>query len=70
MIMTVASQVNQTLAGLKSAQASFEGFSLQTENAQAKQMYQSAATQTQTIIDSVEQRVQQMEQEEPQYKQQ
>lgn len=67
--MTVATQVTQTLAGLKSAQASFETFALQTENKQAKQLYQNAAQQTQAIIDSVEPRIQQMEQEEPQYKQ-
>lgn len=30
--MTVATQVKQTLAGLKTAQASFETFALQTEN--------------------------------------
>lgn len=67
--MTVATQVNQTLAGLKSAQASLEGFSLQTENKKAKQMYQAAAQQTQSIIDSLEPRIQQMLQEEPQYNQ-
>ncbi|PWT98972.1 MAG: DUF1657 domain-containing protein [Bacteroidetes bacterium] len=65
--MTVATQVNQTLAGLKSAQASFETFALQTENKQAKQLYQNAAQQTQSIINSIEPRVQQMQQEEPQY---
>ncbi|MFC3885931.1 DUF1657 domain-containing protein [Bacillus songklensis] len=68
--MTVASQVKQTLAGLKSAQASFETFALQTENQSAKQMYQNAAQQTQTIVDSLEPRIQEIEQEEPQYKQQ
>ncbi|KYD07480.1 MULTISPECIES: DUF1657 domain-containing protein [Bacillati] len=67
--MTVATQVNQTLAGLKSAQASFETFALQTENKQAKQLYQNAAQQTQSIIDNLEPRLQQIEQEEPQYKQ-
>jgi hypothetical protein len=67
--MTVISQVKQTLAGLKSAQASFESFALQTENKQAKQMYQQAATQTQTIVDTLSPRVDQMIQEEPQYKQ-
>jgi hypothetical protein len=67
--MTVISQVKQTLAGLKSAQASFESFALQTENKQAKQMYQQAATQTQTIVDTLSPRVDQMVQEEPQYKQ-
>ncbi|AXI08927.1 DUF1657 domain-containing protein [Oceanobacillus sp. 143] len=67
--MTVASQVKQTIAGLKSAQASFEQFALQTENKQAKQMYQDAAQQTMSILQSVEPRIQQIEQEEPQYKQ-
>ncbi|MCH6269649.1 MULTISPECIES: DUF1657 domain-containing protein [Neobacillus] len=67
--MTVATQVNQTLAGLKSAQASFETFALQTENKQAKQLYQNAAQQTQAIIDSIEPRIQQIQQEEPQYNQ-
>ncbi|MCL6454631.1 MAG: DUF1657 domain-containing protein [Alicyclobacillus sp.] len=66
--MTVASQVKQTLAGLKSAQASFEQFALQTQNQQAKQLYQDAAKQTQTIVTSLESRVAQLEQEEPQYK--
>ncbi|QQE78156.1 DUF1657 domain-containing protein [Alicyclobacillus sp. SO9] len=66
--MTVGSQVKQTLASLKGAQANFETFALQTQNQQAKQMYQDAATQTQTIVQQLEQRVTQMEQEEPQYK--
>lgn len=67
--MTVATQVKQTLAGLKSAQASLETFALQTENQQAKQMFQDMAQQTQTIVDTLTPRLQQIEQEEPQYKQ-
>ncbi|MBP3041564.1 DUF1657 domain-containing protein [Bacillaceae bacterium Marseille-Q3522] len=67
--MTVGSQVKQTMAGLKSAQASFETFALGTENKAAKQVYQDAAKQTQAIIDSVEPRLQQILQEEPQYNQ-
>jgi hypothetical protein len=66
--MTVYSQVKQTLAGLKSAQASFEQFALQTQSQQAKQLYSDAANQTQTIVDTLEQRVKKLEQEEPQYK--
>jgi hypothetical protein len=66
--MTVSSQVKQTLVGLKSAQASFESFALQTQNKQAKQLYAQAAQQTQTILNSIEPRVQQMESQEPQYK--
>jgi hypothetical protein len=67
--MTVVTQVKQTIAGLKSAQASFEQFALQTENKQAKQLYQDAAQQTMAILNNVEPRVTQIEQEEPQYKQ-
>ncbi|MGE7687409.1 DUF1657 domain-containing protein [Peribacillus simplex] len=67
--MTVINDVKTTLAGLKSAQASFETFSLGTDNEQAKQLYQ-AAKQTQSVIYTIEPRVQQIEQEEPQYKQQ
>ncbi|OZI10219.1 DUF1657 domain-containing protein [Bacillaceae bacterium SAS-127] len=66
--MTVINDLKTTLAGLKSAQASLESFSLATDNQQAKQLYQTAATQTQTVIDSIEPRVQEVEQEEPQYK--
>ncbi|MFB6467106.1 DUF1657 domain-containing protein [Cytobacillus sp. Hz8] len=67
--MTVGSQVKQTIAGLKSAQANFETFALGTENKNAKQIYQQAAKQTQSIIDSIQPRLQEIEQEEPQYKQ-
>jgi hypothetical protein len=68
--MTVINDVKTTLAGLKSAQASLETFALGTENQQAKQLYQDAAKQTQAIVDSIGPRIQQIEQEEPQYKQQ
>ena len=68
--MTVINQVQQTLSGLKGIQASFETFALQTDNQQAKQLYQQAAQQTQAIVDSISPRVQQIQQEEPQYKQQ
>ncbi|WP_050616361.1 DUF1657 domain-containing protein [Bacillus testis] len=67
--MTVINNVKTTLAGLKTAQASFETFALSTDNQEAKQLYQNAAAQTQSIVDSLSPRVEQMEQEEPQYKQ-
>ncbi|EIJ78177.1 hypothetical protein PB1_11474 [Bacillus methanolicus PB1] len=67
--MTVGNQLKQTIAGLKSAQASFETFALGTDNKNAKQLYQSAAKQTQSIIDSIEPRLQEIIQEEPQYNQ-
>jgi len=37
--MTVSSQVKQAVAGLKSAEASFETFALQTQDQNAKQLY-------------------------------
>lgn len=67
--MTVATQVKQAVAGLKSVQASFEQFALQTENQQAKLMYQQAAEQAKQILQSVEPRIAEIEMEEPQYKQ-
>ena len=67
--MTVIQNVKTAVAGLKSAQASLETFALSTDNEQAKQLYQEAAQQTQSVIDSLAPRVQEIEQEEPQYKQ-
>lgn len=66
--VTVGTQVKQTVASLKSVQASFEQFALETENEQAKQLYAQAAQQADTILKSIEPRVQEIEQEEPQYK--
>jgi hypothetical protein len=67
--MTVITNLKQTISGLKSVQASLEGFALDTDNQQAKQLYQSAAQQTQAVIDSLTPRLQEVEQEEPQYRQ-
>ncbi|WP_085522270.1 DUF1657 domain-containing protein [Tuberibacillus sp. Marseille-P3662] len=66
--MTVASQVKQAVASLKSAQANLETFALQTQDPVAKQTYSDAATQAQTLVTNVESRLQEIEQEEPQYK--
>lgn len=66
--MTVINDVKTTMAGLKSAQASFETFALSTDNQQAKTLYQEAAQQTQAVVDSISPRIDQIEQEEPQYK--
>ncbi|AJS59382.1 DUF1657 domain-containing protein [Paenibacillus sp. IHBB 10380] len=66
--MTVSSQVKTCLSSLKGAQASLETFALGTENQEAKTLFTSAAEQTQKIVDQVQTRVQQLENEEPQYK--
>ncbi|MBS4190513.1 DUF1657 domain-containing protein [Bacillus sp. FJAT-49705] len=67
--MTVITNLKQTISGLKSAQASLEGFALDTDNQQAKQLFQSTSQQTQLIVEQLNTRLQQVEQEEPQYKQ-
>lgn len=67
--MTVGVQVKTAIASLKSAQASFETFALATENKNAKQLYQQAAQQTQSVLDSLEPRIQEILTEEPQYNQ-
>jgi len=66
--MTVASQVKTTLASLKSAQASLETFALSTQNEKAKQMFEQCAQTTQQVVNDLSGRVQELEQEEPQYK--
>jgi len=68
LILTVSSQVKQVVAGLKGAQANLETFALQTQNKQAKKLYTQASQQTESIINSLESRVNQIEQQEPQYK--
>ena len=44
--MTVITKLKQTVSGLKSAQASLEGFALDTDNQQAKQLFQTGAANT------------------------
>jgi hypothetical protein len=66
--MTVASQVKTCLASLKSAQASLEQFALNTQNQEAKSVFENCAKTTQQVVEQVAARVQQMEAEEPQYK--
>lgn len=68
--MTVGKQVQTALASLKSAQANFESFALATDNQNAKQLYQQAAQQTKSVLDSLEPRLQEIQAEEPHYNQQ
>jgi hypothetical protein len=66
--VTIAQQVKTTLASLKSAQAGLETFALGTQNKKAKDLYTQCAQQTQSIVQTLEQRVMELEKEEPQYK--
>lgn len=65
--MTVATQVKTCLASLKSAQSSLEQFALNTQNQEAKMMFENASKATQQIVNEVSTRVGQLENEEPQY---
>ncbi len=67
--MTVGTKIQQTLASLEGAAANLRTFSLDTQNQAAKQMYQQYAQQTEQIAQAIRQRVQEIQSEEPQYRQ-
>ncbi|AUS98604.1 hypothetical protein CDQ84_11275 [Clostridium thermosuccinogenes] len=66
--MTVASQIKQTLAGLKGVQGTLRIYSSQARNEETRSVYNEALAVTEKIINDLEQRVQTLEFEEPQYK--
>jgi len=66
--MTVGTQMQQTVASCESALASLKSFALETNDQNAKQMFQQMAQQQQTIVDNLNTRLQYIQQEEPQYK--
>lgn len=66
--MTIGQKVKQTLASLKSCQADFESYALETQNKPAKQFFTRAAKDTGQIVSGLEERVQELEREEPQYR--
>lgn len=67
--MTVQTQMQQAIASAQSVQASLSQFSLETNNTQAKQMYEQLAQQQKNIINLLEGRYQQILDEEPQFSQ-
>jgi hypothetical protein len=68
--MTVGSKLQQTLASAESVKASLKTFSLDTQDQQAKQMYDQLAQNMTNIVNTLQARVNYVEQQEPQYKQQ
>ena len=66
--MTTGTRVKTALSNLKSVQADFESFALETQDKAAKQLWADAAQQTRQVLEQVEQRVRQMEEEEPQHR--
>lgn len=66
--MTVGTKVHQALASLRSLEGQLETFALDTDDQQAKQMYNQCRQQLAQISGQLASRVNYMEQEEPTYK--
>ena len=66
--MTVASQVKQTLAGLKGVQGTLRLYSAQAQDEETRNVYNEAIEVTSEIINDLEKRIQVLEFQEPQYK--
>ncbi len=67
--MTVQTQLQQAIASAQSVEASLTQFSLETQNQQAKQLFENLAEQQKNIANMLEGRYQQIIQEEPQFNQ-
>jgi protein-tyrosine-phosphatase len=68
--MTVGSKIQQTVASAEGVAANLRTFALDTDNQQAKQLYNQLAQNMDSIVQQLKSREQQVMTEEPQYKQQ
>ncbi len=66
--MTVGSQVIQTIASLKNAQATLKIYSIQSQSEESKKVLNEATSTTAEIIRGMEERLKKLEFQEPQYK--
>lgn len=66
--MTVGSQLKQTLAVLRGARATLRLYSTQTRDKEAVAILENALSETGPIVEDLENRLQTLEFEEPQYK--
>ena len=66
--MTVASQIQKTLATLKGSQGTLRLYAIQTRDEETKLVYNEALEATGNIINDLEKRMQTLEYQEPQYK--
>ncbi|KYD23214.1 DUF1657 domain-containing protein [Geobacillus sp. NFOSA3] len=65
--MTVASQVKQSLASLKSIHAGLQGLALISQDEEAQRTFHEAMMMTEEIIADIKKRIGKLELEEPQY---
>jgi hypothetical protein len=68
--MTVGMKMQQTIASAEGVLANLKTFALDTQDTNAKDMFNNMAQSQQTIIDSLKGRMNYIENEEPQYKNQ
>lgn len=66
--MTVASQVKQLLATLKSSQGTIRLYASQAQKEETRAVYDEAVETTAEIINDLEKRLSVLENQEPQYK--
>jgi crotonobetainyl-CoA:carnitine CoA-transferase CaiB-like acyl-CoA transferase len=67
--MTVGTKIQQTIASAESVAANLRSFSLDTNNQQAKQMFNQLAQNVDTVVQQLKNREQEVMSEEPQYNQ-
>ncbi|MGI6686632.1 MAG: DUF1657 domain-containing protein [Bacillota bacterium] len=67
--MTVGTQIQQVIASVQNAAASLKTFSLETQDVQAKQTFEQLAKTLDSAVNTLQQRQQYIESQEPQYKQ-
>ncbi|MEQ6378704.1 DUF1657 domain-containing protein [Bacillaceae bacterium S4-13-56] len=68
--MTVGTQLQQTIASCESTLANLHTFTLETQDQNAKQVFQNLAQQQEQILTNLKDRLQYIQTQEPQYKQQ
>jgi hypothetical protein len=66
--MTVASQLKQTIAGLKGAQATMRLYAAQARHEEVRGVFSEGLRELDGILDDLEGRLRQLEFSEPQYK--
>lgn len=68
--MTIGTQMQQAIAGIQSASATMKSFALETEDTKAKKDFQNIAQDLDSALQTLQQRQQYIQSQEPQYKQQ
>lgn len=67
--VTIGTKIQQTIASCEGALANLDSFALETQDQAAKTMFKNLAQQQRTILDQLNQRLQYVQSEEPQYNQ-